>query len=74
MREVDSEQYIQLPHTKLPHLMDNALLPERQKFDKFTIFNDILSELFNDYLQNHQTIDFRIPSSSVISSIIDGIK
>jgi len=70
----DSEQYNQLPHAKLHHLMDNALLPELQKFDKVTILTDIVSELFDDYLQNHQTIDFRLPSLSVSSSIIDEVK
>lgn len=72
--ENDSEAYNKLPHDKLHHLMDNALLYELEQFDKVTIVTDLTSQLFDDYLQNRKTIDVRHPSSVLSSSFIDEVK
>lgn|GEM_PF-2438243 len=70
----DAEQYNQLPHAKLHHLMDNTLLSELHKFDKVTILTDILSELFDAYRQSYQSTDFKFSKSNVSPSVINEVK
>jgi len=71
---LDATKYSQLPHAKLHHLMDNKLLSKLHKFDKVTILTDILSELFDDYLQSQQATYFKLPPSGLRLSVINEVR